>query len=96
MKKKIMILLCSLLLSISLVGYGCSESNNNEKDITTEYIEFGDREFLRIRYGDDYGYVYVDVETKVQYLQFGAGQSARIVVLVDAEGKPILYEGSLE
>ena len=88
MRKKLLILLCSLLLSISLIGCG-SESNR-------ERVTYCGREFLEIYYYDDYSSLLVDVETRVQYLQIGSGQSARLTTIVDAEGKPILYEGDLE
>jgi len=56
----------------------------------------GGREFVFIQYDGDYGYIYVDVETRVQYLQISGGNAGRMTVLLDAEGKPILYEGDLE
>ena len=35
--------------------------------------------------------VWVDTETGVQYLYHSAGNSGGLTVLVDAEGKPLLY-----
>lgn len=35
--------------------------------------------------------VWVDTQTGVQYLYHCAGQSGGLTVLVDAEGKPLLY-----
>lgn len=96
MKKKLLILLCSLLLSVSLVGCGSENKSENEKNITTEYVTFADREYLLVTHEDEFGHVYVDVETKVQYLHIGRGQYSTMTILIDADGKPILYEGKLE
>lgn len=38
-------------------------------------------------------FVMYDRETKVQYYVFGSGGCGGITVLVDADGKPLLYEG---
>ena len=35
--------------------------------------------------------IWVDTETGVQYLYHSAGNSGGLTVLVDAEGKPLLY-----
>ena len=35
--------------------------------------------------------IWVDTETDVQYLYHSAGDSGGLTVLVDAEGKPLLY-----
>ena len=35
--------------------------------------------------------IWVDTETGVQYLYHAAGNSGGLTVLVDAEGKPLLY-----
>ncbi len=35
--------------------------------------------------------IWVDTETGVQYLYHAAGYSGGLTVLVDAEGKPLLY-----
>ena len=42
--------------------------------------------------------IYVDTETKVQYMIINGDESfaSSMSILVDAEGKPILYEGDLE
>lgn len=88
--KKILILLCSLLLSVSLVGCGYDRKINEP-----EYELYGGRLFYVID-TNDFGYLIVDPETRVQYIQISSSQFARMITLVDAEGKPILYEGDLE
>ena len=85
MKK--LILLCCLLLSISLVG--CSDKPNDDVIDARET----DR-FITIYLGNG-DYVYVDKETGVQYLYIYNGSAGDVEVLLNADGKPILYEGEL-
>ena len=90
------ILMCCLLFGISLAGCGGRE------DADANYMTINDRIFYNIS-SDDVGFngrswdIYVDTETRVQYIIFFGDQSysASVVVLVDADGKPILYEGEL-
>lgn len=88
--KKIKLLLCSLLLSVSLTG-----CNNN----TGDQITIADRPFIIVSKADmrlgEY-YLLVDKETRVQYLMNSSSYTSGITVLVDADGKPILYEGDVE
>lgn len=96
MKKKLLILLCSLLLGVSLVGCG-SDGSNESENLST--VTIGGREFIVISdypYIDEGSRLYVDVETKIQYLFIDSGYEGGLTVLVDAEGKPILYEGVIE
>ena len=92
MKKKIKLLVCGLLLSVALVGCGSSENGSEPSKIKYKY--YGGRKFLLIDY--DTSFVYVDIDTKVQYLNFGYGHYANNSVLLDSDGKPILYEGEVE
>ena len=87
---KLLILLYGLLLCISFVGCTYDKKVNEPK-----YESYGGRLFYVID-TDDYGYLIVDPETRVQYIQISTSQYARMITLVDADGKPILYEGSLE
>lgn len=92
--KKLRLIFCLLLLSISLAGCG----GKNEE--STKEINLGDRTFIAIydeyaTYFGDYR-ILVDKETKVQYLYSNGYHQGGLEVLVDADGKPILYEGSLE
>lgn len=84
--KKILSLILCLMLSCSLVG--CGESND---DIRFETV-IG-RPFMVIRVGlDD---LYVDINERTQYVQFRDTIHAGLTLLVDSEGKPILYEGEI-
>ncbi len=40
--------------------------------------------------------VLVDCQTRVQYLSVSIGSGGGLTVLVDAEGKPLLYDGDLD
>ena len=96
-KKKILILLCSLLLSVSLVGC-VKDSYQDDVDFVSE-VNIAGRSFKYIPGTAKNWYDYsmlVDKETRVQYLHEHGYQHGGLVVIVDAEGKPILYEGDLE
>ncbi len=41
-------------------------------------------------------YIWVDRETRVQYLVITSGQGAGVTPLIDAEGRPLLYRGNLD
>lgn len=50
--------------------------------------------FIKVEEGGGYfggNEVWVDTQTGVQYLYHFAGQSGGLTVLVDAEGRPLLY-----
>jgi hypothetical protein len=84
MKKIIISLL--IILSILIVGYIF-------KDISvTESEAYTDDRFVKIQsWGNNF--VMVDKETGVQYYAFSiAYGGGGITVLVDADGKPLLYE----
>jgi len=40
--------------------------------------------------------IYVDRETRVQYLFASAGHAGGMAVLVDKDGKPLLYRGNFD
>lgn len=80
----ISIILCCLVLS------GCGRKNEVIK--TTEL----DSRFKIIKdTNDGYGYcdIIVDTETGVMYLFRGAGYRGGLTVMVDTDGKPLIYEG---
>ena len=108
MKKLFSLLLIILLASVCCgCGYGLVEkptnNNSNEEqdknEITDNDIRKSDNRFFRICYVEEnscfcYETVIVDRETKVMYLNYG-DYSGGLTVMVDADGKPLLYEGEL-
>lgn len=74
----------SVVIFIVFVGYSLKHILTSEVEAKTE-IE--DR-FIKIQDWNN-NFVVYDKETKVQYFVFSGG----ITVLVDQNGKPLLYEG---
>lgn len=63
------------------------------KDITIQDSNATDYRFITIQKWNDNKVIY-DKETRVQYFVFSEYKAGGgITVLVDAEGKPLLYEG---
>lgn len=80
MKKKLIEILAILCLII-LVGCGSNTVGNAEYE-----------RFVQIYRGDEFKIVY-DTGTKVQYsVSRGSYNHGTLTLLVDAEGKPLLYE----
>lgn len=92
MKNKLLAIMMGVMLSISLVG--CGSSSTPESIDNQEYVLTGGRLFIRIDYDD--GILLIDRDTRVQYFTYGFGYYQSMSVLVDADGKPILYEGELK
>lgn len=66
------------------------------KDITIQDVNATDNRFIRVHkeISSNREYeVYYDNETKVMYLVVQVYRGGGITVLVDADGKPLLYEG---
>lgn len=83
--KKIII---SLLIIIGIVLTGWLL-----KDITISN-NYAENERFVIIQQESYGKVMYDKETKVEYFMFGGYKiGGGITVLVDKDGKPLLYEG---
>lgn len=95
--KKLFIFACCLMLSFSLTGCGLKDKIAiavEEGEKIQEAEEKGQR-FISV-YKSDNERILVDKETRVQYLYRGAGYGGGMTVLVDSDGKPLLYEGELE
>lgn len=85
MKRKILLLV--VVIGLMLCGCAVEEKNEKEKEkeesrITKVYED-----------GEQRIFIYVDNETGVQYLYKYFGYGAGLTVLLDADGKPLLYEG---
>ena len=88
MKKFLAIIL--LIMVCCFMFIGCSRKNEVIK--TTEL----DSRFKIIKdTNDEYGYfnIIVDTETGVMYLFRGAGYRGGLTVMVDTDGKPLIYKG---
>ena len=82
--KKILSLVITIMLMLTCVG--CTS------DVPEEYKEYLDGRFYTAATGDHDGNqlrIVVDKETKVMYLQYYYG----FTVMLDADGKPLLWEG---
>lgn len=85
--KKIFNLILCLMLGCLLVG--CTGTSYDEVRFETVI----GRPFMVIRVGlDD---LYVDINERTQYVQFRDTINAGLTLLLDSEGKPLLYEGEI-
>lgn len=104
MRKGIPIVIILIVIMTSLLCVGCSKLSVKYNDINTyeytkdnrfeissqEEIDDGTTNGLTIR-------VLVDKETGVMYLyteKFKSGYGTSLTVLVDKDGKPLIYEGN--
>lgn len=88
MKKKIFCLLLILILPICLMFSGCSDSK--------EYMPCDNRFICIYKQSDGFLYrIVVDKDTKVMYLFSKTGYGAGLTVMLDSNGKPLIYEGEL-
>lgn len=62
------------------------------KDITIQDINATDNRFI-LAHNENEFKIYYDKKTKVMYLVKSVYKGGGITLLVDAEGKPLLYEG---
>lgn len=83
MKKLIISLFITML--IILIGWLL-------KDIAIPNVNATDNRFILVHKEDDLK-IYCDKKTKVMYLVKSIYKGGGITVLVDADGKPLLYEG---
>ena len=87
--KKILSLILCLMLSCSLVGCGDIPVAGDIR-----FRQLGNRMFMMI-YEEDFR-IYVDINEKTQYVYITDGTYlGGLELLVDSEGKPILYEGEI-
>ena len=86
--KKIVCL--GLVLMIVFAFIGCSEQKSDNTDNT----ETTDR-FIKV-YSDSTNKIFVDTETNVLYFWHYGGYSGGLSVMVDENGKPLLWEKTNE
>lgn len=80
MKRAIVIIMLVVLLSVSMCG--CNEANEVEAD---------NRRLWVLDASPRYYEIYVDSLTGIQYLSTNQGG---VCVMVDAEGRPLIWEGA--
>lgn len=90
MKGKLLVGLLTSVIMLSLVGCGDTTKLRLETDDATYNVHSEDDRFMKIESIN--GWIYVDKETKVQYLFIKRSNGGGLTVLVDAEGNPLLYE----
>lgn len=86
--KKIIV---SLLIVIGIIFVGWML-----KDVTIQDVNATDNRFVMVYEEISSGStckVYYDNETKVMYLAIGVYKGGGVTVLVNKDGKPLLYEG---
>lgn len=90
MKKILSILICVCIIMFSFIAC-CSDTAKAEVE---EESRFYVSEEITKQF-PDYGFTHivVDRETNVCYLYHYGGNRAAITVLLDSDGKPLLWEG---
>ena len=73
--------MCLILIFTPLFLTGCSEESS----------EINSNRFYTLYYNDEI--ILVDKETKVMYLWVKKGYGAGLTVMLDVDGKPLIYDG---
>ena len=85
------------LILIMCVAVLCAcETPTDTKYSSGDETTYGDRFVLLYQHNHNGFKVYVDVETRVQYMCDQNLNGVEWIVLVDKDGKPLLYEGELK
>lgn len=79
----------AIMLALAISLSGCSGRNSN-----TEYENENNERFRKV-YSDFSHSIYVDSETNVMYFWHCGGYSGGLTVMVDENGKPLIWEGSV-
>lgn len=90
MKKKILLLATILTIIISCSGCGNTTTPSINVSDANYQVDTEDTHFLRIDSID--GWIYVDKETKCQYLWVKRGYGGGMTLLVNEDGTPKLYK----
>ena len=77
-----------ILTMIMLLGCGLNSLGEKNIDVETGRI--------KKVYGSQYEQIFVDTETSVMYLYEGLGYGGGLTVMVDADGRPLLWGGNVE
>lgn len=92
--KKCLVLGLVLISCFSLCS--CSVSSNKLVNFQEELIKQGYIENIKpdrffVTFEDNRFAIFVDTETGVQYLVYAVGYKGGVTVLLDSNGKPLLY-----
>ena len=91
MKRKLLAIILALAMMFALVG--CTEEATKNNSDTVDNTNFA-----RVGTGGDENtqmIVYVHVETRVMYAVFIGFYKGGMTVMLDADGKPLIWEGEL-
>ena len=83
-------LFVAIIILTMIMLLGCGLNSLSEENI---YIN---PERIKKVYGSSYEQIFVDTETNVMYLYEGLGYGGGLTVMVDKNGKPLLWEGGDE
>lgn len=89
MKKKLLAVVLALAMMFALVGCGEKTENGNKIERVANNITL-----VRVVTGKDFR-IYVHTETRVMYIAYDTPYSMGLSVMLDADGKPLLWEGEL-
>jgi len=89
MKRKILKIALCICLGASLIGCSGTAKYKSQTSDATYKINSEDDRFLKIESIN--GWIYVDKETKVQYLFVKRGYGGGLTVMLDSDGSPLLY-----
>lgn len=90
MKLKLILIAMIMVFAMAFALCACAESSIDPNPYAT--ME-GDNDFVVIDEGTNGWIRFYDPDTKVVYLFYGSGNRCGITVMLDAEGKPLLWEG---
>ena len=96
--RKIKLLCQCLLLIVLLVACNCSSEETSvvEKIDAVEETDVVDKYDFTSEYADRGVCIYIHEKTGVQYIFVKEGYGAGLTVLVDEDGKPLLYEEEVQ
>ena len=98
MKKLVLALALALALALTLIGCSDNEETSyrfvNEKTSYRFVNEKTSYRFVKV-YQLSSNSIYVDSETGVMYYWHSGGYSGGLTVMVDENGKPLIWEGSV-
>lgn len=94
MKKILSILICVCILAFTFVACGSSNTSEVENESINRFY-LVDKFYIddpTTISGEKIAYVLVDRHTNVCYLHTAVGNRCSMTVMLDADGKPILWE----